>query len=61
MKGFELFEGDEDECEAGQSESENEEDRSIFGIDLLEDIAIELEAQPELRMIGNTVALAGIR
>lgn len=31
-----------------------------FDNDLLEDIPIELEAQPEQRMIGNTVTLAGI-
>ena len=31
-----------------------------FDKDLLEDILIELEAQPEQIMIGNTVTLAGI-
>ena len=44
MEGFELFGGDEDECKAGQSKSE---DWSIFVIDLLQDIPIELEVQPE--------------
>lgn len=41
MEGFELFDGDIDKCEAGQSESENEEDPSIFNIDLLDAIPIE--------------------
>ena len=68
MEGLELFDGDEDDGEPGLSESEDEEDESIFDTDLLEDIAIELEhipielevQPPEQRMIGNTVALAGI-
>lgn len=60
MEGFELFGRDEDECKAGQSESENEEDWSIFDIDLLQDIPIEFEVQPEQRMIGKSVAVAGI-
>lgn len=47
MEGFELFGRDEDECKVGQSESENEEDWSIFDIDLLQDIPIEFEVQPE--------------
>ena len=43
-----------------QSESEDEEDESIFDKNLFEDIPINLQVQPpEQRMIGNTVALAG--
>ena len=60
MVPFELFDGDEDEYKPRESKSENEEDHSIFDIDLMENIPIELTAHPKQRMIGNTVALAGI-
>ena len=60
MERFVLFDGDEDEYKPGESKSENEEDHSIFNTDLLENIPVELKAHPKQRMIGNTVALAGI-
>ena len=61
VEGLELFDGDVDDGEPGQSESENEEGERIFDMDVLQNIPIELEVQPpEQRMIGNTVALAGI-
>ena len=60
MEPFELFDGDGDKCKPRESKSENEENHSIFDTDLLENIPIELTVHPKQRMIGNTVALAGI-
>ena len=39
VEGLELFDGDENDGKPGQSESEDEEDESIFDIDLLGDMS----------------------
>ena len=59
MENFELFGRDEDKCERGEMESENEDGMSIFVIDLLEDILIQLQSQIKQIMVEDTIVLAG--
>ena len=59
MENFELFGRDEDKCERSEMESVNEDGMSIFVIDLLEDILIQLQSQIKQRMVEDTIVLAG--
>ena len=59
MENFELFGRDEDKIDLGEMESENEDDMSIFVIDLLEDMLIQLQSQLKQRMIEYTIVLVG--
>ena len=59
MENFELFGRDENKIDLGEMESENEDDMSIFVIDLLEDMLIQLQSQLKQRMIEYTIVLVG--
>ena len=59
MESFELFGRDEDKIDLGEMESKNEDDMSIFVIDLLEDMLIQLQSQLKQRMIEYTIVLVG--
>lgn len=59
MENFELFGRDDNKIDLGEMESENEDDMSIFVIDLLEDMLIQLQSQLKQRMIEYTIVLVG--
>ena len=59
MENFELFGRDEDKIDLGEMESKNEDNMSIFVIELLEDMLIQLQSQLKQRMIEYTIVLVG--